>query len=984
MSLCLHRTSKSCITYINNQMKETESRLLSLLTVLLLTVFLSADISAVVSLPPQGDNLEWHNLDVDGHRAAVFCFFKDSQGVVWAGTSQGLFLYDGVETHRVVLGVQVFAIIEHNDELFLGTNRGLVVYHQGEGKAEPLQSGKTVEIRCLLATDDRLLAGSLDGLYSYDFRKRKLEEFGEGLPHRSVYSLLRDSRGILYAGTYNGLARYDVSTSRFHVVGTPLLSNNQRRFINCMLESPDRQTIYLGTGEGLYAYEPAREQWTTVEGMGAMAVKSLAIDKDGYLLVGTYEGLYHLTQQGLKHYRRDTRDVSTPTGNQIWAVMTDSADNIWIGHERGLSFSSHSSVFKSVKIYSMIPTGESNEFLSVFRDSRGNLWLGGTSGVIVQKADGRSRWYHMGDTNDSNGDYCVRSVMEDSYGTVWLATDCGIYRYDPVRDAFVHYLLSDVKGERVSNWVYAICQMGDDLWTASYLGGINRIALSKLSGKDGGVTADFSLERGRFLTNDNISNMVADSRGRLWVLLYGDKHLYCYDTHQNEAQRYDILEMVGEVPTHICVDKRERLWCAFKGGALVYDQTNKRTVVRFPLSGSDESVLAMTSVDDGVWVSTVSNLWSVDGKDFSPSMIPAPQKGLTALCDDPPTGTVIAGWLDAIVKISKVPTDTSQNMGQVRMVLECVGGQVKNMVNLIGHPEGLSIPYGGSVSLLASTLFYSSDIMPHLEYRVIKRYEPEEDDDWVVIPEGSSMINLTGLGFGDYEIQIKVVSNPLPPAVILLHVGKPFWLSWWAFVLYFLLIAVITGAVIWYLRRRAIRRAQEREREEALASVEQKLAFLSDEKQDLETRIEQLLKAGEELTVHQRLQAITSAKPIEPESPIEKQLAAIAQIVDENVSSLELNGGFIGKQCGMSEKQLYRTLKKHLNVTPSEYIRNVRMQKAAMLLSQNYFTVSEVAYMVGFSAPSYFSKCFQDYFGMAPSNYSPTSTTIVIEEQKKD
>ena len=40
-----------------------------------------------------------------------------------------------------------------------------------------------------------------------------------------------------------------------------------------------------------------------------------------------------------------------------------------------------------------------------------------------------------------------------------------------------------------------------------------------------------------------------------------------------------------------------------------------------------------------------------------------------------------------------------------------------------------------------------------------------------------------------------------------------------------------------------------------------------------------------------------------------------------------------------------------------------------MLLKQRYFMVSEVAYMVGFSAPSYFSKCFQDYYGVAPSSY---------------
>lgn len=71
----------------------------------------------------------------------------------------------------------------------------------------------------------------------------------------------------------------------------------------------------------------------------------------------------------------------------------------------------------------------------------------------------------------------------------------------------------------------------------------------------------------------------------------------------------------------------------------------------------------------------------------------------------------------------------------------------------------------------------------------------------------------------------------------------------------------------------------------------------------------------------------------------------------------------------ISEKQLYRIFKKHLGITITEYIRKVRLEKAAQLLTQKYFTISEVAYMVGFSSPSYFSKCFQEHYGTAPSTY---------------
>ena len=949
---------------------EAVRKVILILFALLLTVGQGKETSTIVkpTLPMFGQ--EWRNVDVDGHRAAAFCLCADSRGLMWVGTSQGLFLYDGSRAHPVgIEGVQVYAIVEHGNDLLLGTNHGLIIYQCDSGKTDTSLSNLSgEEIRCLLTVDDKLLIGSLNGLYRMDLASKRIENLSQGLPHRSVYSLLRDNRGVLYVGTYNGLARYNAATSRPQTVTSPILpQSGQSAFINCMLEAPDHQTIYIGTGEGLFTYQPVREQWNRVEGIGNKVVKTLSLDRDGHLLVGTYDGLLYVTANGTYLFKRDTRKSSSPAGNQIWTVMEDVAGNVWVGHERGVSITSNSHYFRSVKICSLIDTGESNEFLTALRDSKGNLWLGGTSGVIIQRADGTTRWHHL-NGSEATGDICVRSILEDSHGTIWLSTDGGIYRYNAATDGFVSFKLLDTTGERVSNWVYAMRQIGEDLWVASYLGGVNRISLTKLAGNGGTVTADFSLARGKELANDNISSMVADQEGRLWILLYGDKRLYCYHTASHKTDYYDIHQMAGVDPTHICIDTMGRLWCAFKGGVMVFLGKGDPRIIRFPQSRNDESVLAMAPVDNGVWISTMSNLWNIDGKSLSPALIPVPQKGFAAIWDDQLTNKVMVGGLDEILEITKIPMDKAHDMGLIKMVLECSDGQVKRIKNLLNDPDGLSIPYGGSISLLVSTLEYSPDFASHLEYRVVKRGSRDAGE-WVVMPEGASIINLTEMSFGNYEIQIKTVSNPLSPAIIPLKVGVPFWLSWWAMLLYILAAIGIAAAIYWYLRRRAMRRVQEREREETLANVEQKLAFLSDEKQDLETRIQQLLKSSEEMTARMRLEAITEVKPIEAESSLEKQLARIAQVVEENVSSLELNGTFIGEQCGMSEKQLYRTLKKHLGVTPSEYIRNVRLQKAAMLLKQRYFMVSEVAYMVGFSAPSYFSKCFQEYFGVAPSAY---------------
>ena len=56
-------------------------------------------------------------------------------------------------------------------------------------------------------------------------------------------------------------------------------------------------------------------------------------------------------------------------------------------------------------------------------------------------------------------------------------------------------------------------------------------------------------------------------------------------------------------------------------------------------------------------------------------------------------------------------------------------------------------------------------------------------------------------------------------------------------------------------------------------------------------------------------------------------------------------------------------------ITPNELIQVVRLKKAAELLTENKYRINEIAYMVGFNNPSYFSKCFQKQFGIRPGDF---------------
>lgn len=96
-----------------------------------------------------------------------------------------------------------------------------------------------------------------------------------------------------------------------------------------------------------------------------------------------------------------------------------------------------------------------------------------------------------------------------------------------------------------------------------------------------------------------------------------------------------------------------------------------------------------------------------------------------------------------------------------------------------------------------------------------------------------------------------------------------------------------------------------------------------------------------------------------------KQLQAIIQ---KNLSDSEFGVENMGQQIGLSRVQLYRKVKAMTGSSVVDLLRKARLAKARRLLETRSMSVSEVAYEVGFSAPSYFTKCFKDEYGMLPGD----------------
>ncbi|MCD4744708.1 MAG: tetratricopeptide repeat protein [Bacteroidales bacterium] len=165
----------------------------------------------------------------------------------------------------------------------------------------------------------------------------------------------------------------------------------------------------------------------------------------------------------------------------------------------------------------------------------------------------------------------------------------------------------------------------------------------------------------------------------------------------------------------------------------------------------------------------------------------------------------------------------------------------------------------------------------------------------------------------------------------------------------------------------------------ALAEIEDKIKGLETgaddyiakpfNRQELITRVQNLIEQRKRLRERFSREVKIQPKDITVTSADEKFLLKIISVVEDNLSDPDLNVELFVSKANMSRSQLHRKIKALTDQATTEFIRTIRLKRAAQLLDQHHGTISEIVYAVGFSSLSYFSKCFQKQFGMSPKEF---------------
>ena len=742
--------------------------------------------------------------------------------------------------------------------------------------------------------------------------------------------------GSILVGHEHGLLQFNLNTRSFQ--RDSLYDDID---VRCLVQVGT--DVWAGTSRGLFCngrYVRLKE----VENVCALAAVG-----DSLLYVGQQSGLScYSIPTGRLHVlhtlipREGARASSTIISALLWQP---SDSTLWVGTDAGLGTLDQ---LEQDRLQFDLPIVKCLAF-----DTEGNILAGTDDGLYVM--DHRQRLWHLSHDalNDAKtiASNVVWTLCSDVGGNLWVGTSNGV-SMSP-RSIFLHnYPLPAITASREGNQMRFIFQDSDStLW----LGGINGLIAVEGLDTDHQSCRWYKMNDKQWpIPHNSIRCMFEDSDHRVWVGIDGALLLY-----NRRSQQFR--------PLHIDGDRRN--W--------VYDiqettdgklrvTTYQATYTVSPDRITADGVVAVLQRENaqpytpqgcsavtpgGTWTVTDEGLRITDARQqvlISFSMVDS----YTSVYYNPVSQTV---WLGGIDKFAAVRAGDlhSQQQAATPVVtnVEVMGQGYCDALQLNQHDLQLNQSQNCLLFYL-SNYEYGTEKTARFAFRVDGLQE-----EWVQLPAGSSTLLLSGLQPGSYTLFLSDARQQEAAYSLHFRILPPWYRSRLAWMLYALFVVVLLTLVGLYVRSRYILRRERQEKELILQNARSKEEQLSEDKAMLEQelRLSMLATSGNDTQLSQD----------------DQLLLRVTHIIEENIDNSDLSVDMLSQLSGISTKQLYRKIKQLTGRTAVGYIRHLRLKKAARLLtSKESFSTKEVMYLTGFSNASYFTRCFQEEYGVTPSNYS--------------
>lgn len=794
--------------------------------------------------------------------SAILSLHQDHQGVIWIGSCDGLNVFDGTRiqvytpvysSETLLSGNLINHIMEAEENvLWIQTNYGL---DRLDTKHQICQSFPDFKDNNYItkSDDNELFIVKDDGyLYHYQREKqdfRKLEVPPVAFEH--VLSTIIDENNILWIFTSD----HDTRSYQIHKTdqGVTLTPNNLFKHTGKLLWAfaEDHLVYFIDDTYSLYEYNFNNQQEyyiadlkTEIESRGE--VSSIIKQQNDYYIGFKSSGLIllkYMTDQKVKYQMQ-----STEIHSGIFCLMKDKfQDIVWIGTDGQGVYMYFNDAFSITNTLLDTPVYQiNNPIRALYCDEEQTLWIGTKGGGIVRinnyssDKEPLTSFNRISAANSTLTDNAVYCFAPGATGKLWIGTENGINYYSYQSKQLKEFPV--VADNKKVKYVHSINELNDTtLWVSTVGEGIVKVILNNTGSSPVVKSATrIVLDKGRMASNYFFTSF-QESDSILW---FGNRGYGAYrlnvETGEMTPYKFDDVVKSQTANDIFAIYKNGKgYWLGTSSGLLHLNQDYSHRHDRADLFSNNTVHGILEDQQNNLWISTNQGLVRFNPQ-TNTGQTYGRENGLEvtefsdgAFYKDLRTGTLFFGGTNGFVTIKPNTYRMADYMPQISLKGLSIFGKEYNIYDFLHkkkEKEILQLDYSQNFFCIN---FMAVDYINGNNYSYSYKLD-EVSNQWIESGTSASAV-FSNLPPGQYRLLVKYRNNmngkESEPQTLLIQITPPWYLSTWAYIFYFIIIALLCILAVYRIigqyRRKQHRIIEKLNREKKEEVYESKLRFFT-------------------------------------------------------------------------------------------------------------------------------------------------------------
>ncbi len=790
----------------------------------ILLILLSFNFSHSRGSVPENINLSFRRISPLGGftYGSINSIAEDANGFIWFGTIHGLYRYNSVDVQKFI----------HNPT---------------DSTSIPDNSIRTI----FLDSSGTLWIGTAQGVCIYDdtkdqFTTLKLRDKSGQMLGNNIRDIFEGSDKNIYLLSSTMLGKYSRESHKFDKI---IVEESKLENFACATSDSKGRIWIAGVNGTVWLYEPSNGEFRVFCHHQSELIRKLFSNESGLWIGYELAGLDFVGFHGnlIRHYGSNPDDAYKINHNRVRDINTDEDGRIWISTYKGIS------IIDKGESFNILPqqvTGlPYNSIYKIFRDSKNGIWIGTWSGGLAYLSNFDNRFYHFRkDQPDTEmDDEFVSSFEEKTDKTILIATEFGnLNLLDRESNKMINIPLKTENGKKIENIKSLYFDKNTEtLWVGTFLDGLwylkkNEKSLKELQKFDGERTSIYALAKsdsglwiGTFgkglyhyntisglmkhytviannaksISNNQIRAIIVDNDKNVWIGTKNGLNLLNPKTGEfrrfmNQSNTTNTIN--SDEVLSLYMDRKGIIWIGTSGGGL--NRYDKKTgkfewyQEKDGLAGND--VYGVLEDKNGIlWISTENGISSIDpvkrifrnfyredelkGNQFNPGAVFQTSSGEILFGNT--KGFTL--FTPEQMKTNPIPPKvilTSLSINNVVVTNHTNGSPLKKTLQ---NADVLKLTY--NQNSLTFNFVANNFLLPsknRFKYRLVNY-----DRKWVDAGT-QNYATYTKIPPGDYVFEVIACNNDnlwnVTPTKLIISISPPFWLSWYAYLTYFILLSL--------------------------------------------------------------------------------------------------------------------------------------------------------------------------------------------------